>query len=350
VAAPAPAASGILPKVEILSPADGTVFAISPGPVMPIIHAQAQILGITPDPTSTTEFEWTAKIRFDSAGCVHGCKADGSSRVIEGPSITEKVVGGSWSPKFPSIRGGELSLAVRATVNGESWQADSRGLRIEAMNPRCPELMAALPHDTLRRIACHESGLRQFRAVRDGGQGVSPLFSGDNLLGVGIFQITYPAPTDEQIWNWRENVAAGIAVFNSKIASARSYPNKVAQSEGFHNLVNKTNQLRRSQGLPDIQISVPPFTRGNFNGNLQQLEDDVIRGYNGWAGRDQFHLPLHEFRLKNNADGGLALLIDPAANAATAIWERVPASQRPQTGDPDYVRNIKSISLAQFAS
>jgi hypothetical protein len=350
LAATAPETAGISPGIEILAPADGTFFAISPEPAMPRIQALARIVGITPDPTSTTGFEWSASIRFDSAACPHGCKADGTSRVIAGPAITETVVGGAWTPRFPSLLGGELSLTVRATVAGESWQAGSHGLRIEAVNPGCSELLAALPHDTLRRIACHESGLRQFMAARDRGQGFSPLFSGDKLLGAGIFQITNPSPTDEQIWNWRENVAAGIATFNSKIAVALAYPQRVETAQGFQELAAKTNRMRRAQGLPEIQIKVPPFTRGNFQGNLQQLEDDVIRGYNGWGGRDQFHLALHEFRVKTNADGSLALHIDPQQNTGTAIWERVPASQRPQSGDPDYVRHIKSISLASFAS
>lgn len=339
---------GVFPGIEILEPAANAVFVISPEPAMPVIHARAQIIGMNPDPTATTDFEWTAKIRFDSAGCEHGHNSGGTSRVIEGPVLSEKVVGGSWMAEFPAIRGGELSFAVKANINGECWQAESRGLRIEAMNPRCSDLLAALTHDTLRRIACHESGLRQFRAARDGGQGACPLFSGDNLLGAGIFQITYPPPTDEQIWNWRENLAAGAAVFNSKITVARAYPGKVAQSETFHHLAARTNQLRRSQGLLEIQIGVPPFTRGNFNGNLQQLEDDVIRGYNGWAGRDAFGLPLHEFRLKTNVDGSLALHVDEQAKTGNAIWERVPPTQRPRSGDPNYVTNIKAISLAQF--
>ena len=70
----------------------------------------------------------------------------------------------------------------------------SSGLTIVGVNPLIPSIQAALPHDTLRRIARLESGYRQFNAAAGGGSSKCPFFSSDNLGGAGIMQLTSPAP------------------------------------------------------------------------------------------------------------------------------------------------------------
>jgi len=215
------------------------------------------------------------------------------------------VVGGSFSPAFPAIRGGQLTLIVRATIGTQHLEAHTQGIVIEATNPPAADLRAALPHDTIARIACQESRFRQFNAAANGGVGLCPLWSGDNLGGVGIFQITRPSPTDEQVWNWRSNAAGGVSIFNQKVAGARGYPARVRNSAGFRGLVTQFNNDRQSHGLPALTIQLPEFTSGDFNNNLQQLELDAIRGYNGWAGHDAFGLELHEFLVQLDPGGGL---------------------------------------------
>lgn len=41
-----------------------------------------------------------------------------------------------------------------------------------------------------------------------------PVVAGDS--GYGLTQMTTPAPTYEQVWNWKENVRAGVALFQQK--------------------------------------------------------------------------------------------------------------------------------------
>jgi len=337
---PGPHPSHPPPKLTLISPANNASFAISGAPAMPTVSARAKIVGVTPDPTPTTSFEWTVQIRYNASTCPHG-----PNRNINPPDIVQTVVGGTFTPAFPLVRGGQLTLIVKATVGGVALQAQSTGLVIQATNPRKIDVHDALPHDALRRIACQESGMRQFLAAANGGVGRCPLWSADNAGGAGIMQITRPLPTDDQVWNWRANLVAGAGIFNQKVATARSYPALVRASAGFARKVTDLNAARQNQGLPALQVGLPNFTSGDFNNNLQQLELDAIRGYNGWAGRDVFGNALHEFRVALDANGLLQVNIQPNTTNATAIWERVPAADRPQAvGDPDYVNHVLARS------
>jgi hypothetical protein len=211
-------------------------------------------------------------------------------------------------------------------------------------NPQRADIQFALPHDTLRRIATQESGQRQFDAAPNGGTGC-PKFSSDRLGGVGVFQITRPRPTPDEIWDWRTNVASGIRIFDQKVAAARGYPARVRSSNGFGRLVARFNASRRALKLPELTIVLPDFSTGNFNNNLQQLELDSIRGFNGFAGRDQFGHELHEFRVALDNKGRLRVQnIDPVARTGSAMWERVPVASRPTSGDPNYVGRVLAQS------
>jgi len=308
---------------------------------MPVIVAQAKIVGVPTNVALTTPLTWRVRLRFDAAHCPHG-----PDRQIDHPDIVKTVVGGTFAISFTLVRGGSLSISVRANIAGRVLTAHSSHLDIRGTNPALQDLRAALPHNTLRRIARFESGGgRQFIAAADGGVGACPLWSGDNLGGVGIMQITVPRPTDNQVWNWRENVAKGIEIFNQKIAGARGYPAQVRNSHGFAQLVQHFNAERHKHKLPAIPVDLPEFTTGDFDANLQQLELDTIRGYNGWGGRDHFGFPLHEFRVALDANGHLRVNLDPSGTKATAIWEQVPAAARPQSfGDPDYVNHVLGTS------
>jgi glycosyltransferase involved in cell wall biosynthesis len=328
-------------KLVIDSPAPNTTFAITDAPAMPQIVARARVTGITPDPTPTTQFKWTVQIRYNARTCSHG-----PQRSINPPDIVQTVMGGQFTPTFPTIRGGALTLIVSATVNGKTLTASTSGLVIQGTNPLRTAIRAALPNDTLGRIACQESGMRQFVTGVDGGVGRCPTWSADNLGGVGIMQITVPAPTDDQVWNWRSNLAAGIQELNQKVTTARQYPGQVRNSSGFRQMVTAFNLHRQQQGLPPLQrIDLPDFTSGDFNNNLQQLELDAIRGFNGWAGHDAFGFHLHEFRVAVDANGFLQVTVAPGATTGTAQWVRVPAADRPQNvGDPNYVAHVLSRS------
>ena len=45
--------------------------------------------------------------------------------------------------------------------------------------------------------------------------------------------MTQPRPTDDQVWSWKENLAAGLSLYRQKEAIARAYPRTVRNSAAF---------------------------------------------------------------------------------------------------------------------
>jgi hypothetical protein len=343
------------PATEVEKAADGKpLFSISAEPRMPVIELKVSVVGVTsPDPTARTQFEWVATLRFDSRHCLHGiAKADwkgcgvsykvGDTRTTATITAQGKAVGGMIAVEFDQFRGGTLTISVTANVGGITTRGMAEGWRVQGTNPNKEEVCGALPDDTHRKIACAESSMQQF--VRADGEGDAwyPNFSADGLLGVGICQITNPPATDDQVWNWRENVNAGVMLYSQKKREAQAYPARVAKSAMFLALVKRYNdglQKAAKSGSAGalVRVTVPEF-------DAKQLEDDTIRGFNGWAGDEGFVRPkrLHEFRLKRDAmSGDLIVDGDPATGCVSAIWERVPAKDRPGRGDPNYISDVR---------
>ncbi|MFZ0293642.1 MAG: hypothetical protein WAL52_08560 [Candidatus Sulfotelmatobacter sp.] len=294
---------------------------------MPVIMAEAGIVGLTPDPSSSTRFTWLVKIHFQCSDCGNGLDKE----ITDEFELTS--VGGKCAIAFPHVRGGNLTITVSDDLETGYYEKISKGLKIRGVNPAQQEINAACGVVALQKICCQESGRRQFDAVAETGVADCPLFSGDGLGGVGLMQITNPAPTDDDHWDWRANLSRGAQIFNSKRAAARQYPGEVRGSAEFRELVRRFNAGRN----PPVDVVLPDFTPA-------QLELDMIRGYNGWAGRDAFGQVLHEFRVPLDAQGNLQVNVD-AANRGVIVWERVPAGDRPHGpgswGDPDYVANVQ---------
>ena len=318
--------------IRIISPADNTGFRIEPGTEatgaqMPVIMAEAGITGLTPDPSSSTRFTWLVKIHFQCSDCRNGLDRE----ITDEFRLTS--IGGERAIKFPRVRGGDLTITVSADLATGCYEKISKGLKIRGVNPARHEINAACGVVALQKICCRESGRRQFDAVAETGASNCPLFSGDGLGGVGLMQITNPAPTEDDHWDWRANINHGVQIFNSKRALASRYPARVRGSAEFRKLAQHFNAGRN----PPVNVVLPDFTPA-------QLELDAIRGYNGWAGRDAFGQVLHEFRVPLDAQGNLRVNVD-AENRGLIVWEQVPAGDRPHGagswGDPDYVAHVQ---------
>ena len=148
-------------------------------------------------------------------------------------------------------------------------------------------------------------------------------------------QLTTPAPTDGQCWNWKANIAEGRNRLSQGRGTARAYAGQISRTRTFTDMVNQINADRARQRLQAITVTIPPFTAA-------QVEDDAIRAYNGFGNnRDVFGLPLHEFRLVM-AGGVPQLTVDPTTNTGTAQWERVPVAARGTSGNPNYVANVQA--------
>ena len=216
-------------------------------------------------------------------------------------------------------------MSVKTAVAQEIHTVKSKGLKIGATNPSLSELAAAFPNDVLKSIARHESGARQFMAD-PGCKALYPLFSGDNLGGVGLFQITRPAPSPEQIWDWRANLAAGISIYESKRKVAKGYKDQCESLKRFIELRDDYNRQRRLQNKSDLQITLAEFT-------------------------------LHEFEIPVVGSKLVVSNIDEKKQTGEVIWQRTPASKRyhlvkrangkeglVMTGDANYVSNVRGAS------
>jgi hypothetical protein len=188
-----------IPTLQIVLPVSNSVIVMDETPRIPALDLVVTAKSGLSDLTSTTTFDWSAVVRHNprTAGDRNGPNREFSI------TATGSAVGGRFSVVFNGVMAGELSIEVRATIDGRPASARTAGFTVVARNPNRSTVQAEIGDDLLRRIACHESGQRQF-ATTPGTTTRSPLWSGDNLGGVGLFQITVPAPSHDQVWNWRQ--------------------------------------------------------------------------------------------------------------------------------------------------
>lgn len=356
------------PEIEITLDPEPPMdrYVVDAAPAMPTIRATAKVVGVTPDPTPDTTFTWNASLAVDERvpsrevlfddGIVQDTTTQG-----EAPYLLELV-------DSSAILGGRLKLKASATVEGEILEGETGdGLRVEGTNPQRLEIQREIENgvgagtqglaggdvsDALQRMACQENRQRQFTAPPNGGIGPVTISFDD---GVGIFQITLtnncPNPFNDchqVFFDWRANVAEGIANFRSKVGPARRYPGALrGPSSTYAEFIRSTiNPMRRAQGLRPLPgIPAPPFSTGGLLGDAppNQLLEDAVRGVNGFAGT-LFGLVLHEFA----PDTDFLLQVPnaelPGLNTDSRVWRRVPAAERPNSGDRDYVANVTGHS------
>lgn len=356
-------------EIELDPPPPDDRYVIDVTPEMPEVTARARVVGVSPDPTPETTFTWTASLAIDERQPPREVRFDDDLE----PGLTtlgEELY--TLTLKDDSqIRGGRLGLTVTATVDGEELTGElPPGVTVEGTNPArsaiqssiddqtpangFPRLAAGDLRDALKRMACQESGQRQFRAAANGGIGF-PCISFDD--GVGIFQITFTnrcedlfADCRQEIFHWRENVAEGIANLRDKSGVARRYPNLLRGTQEYRDyLRDEVNPQRVAAGLRPIPgFPVPAFSNEGMLGAEppNQLLEDSVRGFNGFAGM-LFGQVLHEFApdvelLTTVPDNEL-----PGLNRNPDFWRRVDAAERPQnTGEPDYVNRVIGQSPA----
>ena len=327
-----------VPSLSLKFDPVGPNFAISEDCRMPTITATA-VLKDAPDAGAASVFDWEVKLNFlGGTGGARSCPHC-HNRSTEHSPIRVATREPKLQIPFTQVRGGDLTVKVSTSIGLIKLSAVSEGLQVVGTNPLLASLVLRAPSIVaFRKLLRLESQLRQFRSPS------CPLWSADNLGGVGLCQLT-PAPNADAVWNWQVNLSLGVELYRSKERIARAYPRQVrsghaaanlATGDTFPDLVRAYNEARRAAGQPPLQITLPDFTD-------DQLQRDTLRGFNGYAGG------LHEYRVKLDDDGQLDLVV--AGAAATAQWELVTPDMRTRfydsiglsanhRGDPNYVEDV----------
>ena len=327
-------------SLELDPPPTAGKYFITDEPEPPSITVTA--IGVGGSPSA---LQWDITVAVDATLTKELCAPNAPAGIEDSFDFSPTESGQQIAIDFAGlVRGSRLSIAVTGMVNGCPVKAFAGSLRIGGTNPGHGDVEASLPHDTLRAIACYESGQRQFDAPASGGTGLCPLFGAAGE--VGIMQIA--DASQDEIWDWRKNVATGITLFEEFTKRAQGYPGRVRESAGFKKAVDHFNQGRQSDELAALNVMLPDFTSGNFDNDLQQLERDAIRGYDGWHGTDRFGHELHEFEVAFTTVGVEEILrvdeTDELARTGVAVWERVPPNARPLgVGDANYVDGVMAL-------
>ena len=354
-------------QINLLSPPPNNTYIIDATPMMPNISATAEIIGLLPDPTPTTTFTWNVDLGI---GKGNGSVVSLNQYIVQDVLTTGSQVFELGLLDENAVLGGNLILNASALVNGELLEGQSTALAINGTNPQVSDVQNAIDsdvvggifhgdsadyRDALKRIACKESGQRQFNGNANGGIGPALVrFDG----GVGIFQIvkagTAAQPYDPfrdptVIFNWKANVKEGIAVLQEKNGMALYYPGQLRGSSAYQDYIkNNINKRRTAKGLDPLPAPpAPDFSETGLIGSSppNQLLEDSVRGYNGYWGPHRFGLPLHEFMpneavLLTAADSEL-----PHLPGNPNVWLRVPAAERgSKAGDPSYVQDVTDQS------
>lgn len=187
----------------------------------------------------------------------------------------------TWDAKLnDKIIGGKLSVEVKAGATDFR-----RTVFILGKNPSKDDVLnylKSIPNAIgFDLILEQESHFKNFRKSDS-----EPVVAGDK--GFGIAQMTNPAPTYEQVWSWKENIKAGVSLFQEKQRDA---------IRGFKGLPYTEEQLRRET-----------FTRWNGgsyyepNETTGQLERrdvmcDTQTGNIGWNMQDPKNVGKTEVEL-----------------------------------------------------
>lgn len=195
-----------------ISPASGHTFYIDEEAQFPAIDFQ-----IEDPPLRDLEWKWT--IGWNA--CVRTRERGKRGKRLRSFHDSGHFVQSSaiWRAQLNQCVGGILNVEVRA--GGAVYK---RSVRIQGRNPSVQQLRTFLSHskastrqvEALMKIFEQESATRAF-VEADG----EPLVSFDG--GYGLSQLTNPAPSYEQIWNWKCHVERAVAHYQTKEKEARHY-------------------------------------------------------------------------------------------------------------------------------
>lgn len=197
------------PAGRWVSPAPDQMFHIDEDARLPLIEFEIQTPSAGPFAWSW-EICWSAKRRTREAGS--------RGAVIQTFRETGSFSSGDKRWRFDAggmVIGGDLTVRVAA-----AGVELVRKVAIRARNPGQRRVMAFLSTipdvKGFEWIIAQESAFKHFIDA-DG----EPIVAFDG--GYGITQLTNPAPTHEQAWSWKGNIAAGCRLYQEKQRDAKRF-------------------------------------------------------------------------------------------------------------------------------
>lgn len=191
------------------------------------------------------------------------------------------------------FRGGRAILTYK--YNGLS---KNMTFYIRANNPAKSTAVAYINNRTNlwypQYVAIHESNssssavMKQFNETgtfHSGDADIRYTPNASNDGGFGIFQLTNPVPTAQQLWSWHANCDEGISRLNSAQTYADNWMNAPVGTPGFPCGGQRVQARNANGGKP---IPVPDKTYGNVtfsDGTAKIIEHAVaLKRYNGASG------------------------------------------------------------------
>lgn len=243
-----------------ISPTSAQIFFIDEQATFPAIDFEI-------DTAEPGPYEWSWKIVWPAA--VSGLRESAKRGKIlktfkrEGKfQQTEKC----WHADLGEIIGGTLTVLVVA--GNESYK---RSVYIRAKNPseaQVKDLLTTIDNvKGFEKLLAQESKFKNF--INSDHQ---PVVAFDG--GYGLTQMTTPAPTFTQVWNWKENIQGGASLYKSKQVTAKNYLSKNHRSYTDEQL--KLETWSRWNGGPyhawdeerNIWIRNPSIMADSATGNI----------------------------------------------------------------------------------
>jgi hypothetical protein len=178
----------------------------------------------------------------------------------------------AWEQK---TRGGnDIQLRVKATGSGKTYEGTLNDVvTVIGENPTVAQVKEGLSLEE-QVIVYMESSPKWKHFSADG----FPIFGAPR--GYGLMQLDNPRATDEQVWNWRENRAAGQRLLSAKNALARGYATRIANGTTWY-WKDKQRTKRVYNDPVDWSWYPMPYQRALSLTEGSELLRETFQRYNG---------------------------------------------------------------------
>jgi hypothetical protein len=320
-------------------------------PAMPEITVEAVVVGVAPK--TKLEFAWTFKLEYNDFIVIPGARRRNVRTKVHPPMAAK--TGNPVVVPLSTLMCGKLTVTVETNLNGQKLSAKREDIFVGGTNPTAVELQAEVTQPLIRKMIRQESGGKQFSdnaTATWAAQALNPNWSGDGLRGVGLGQLTNPAPADDDIWNWRTNAQHLQQRFLAKRTPGSTLHTRIAASSRYQSEAKALADWRKAEGLPSLAVTLPAL-------NSDQQDREGLRAYNGFGIKvaGQYLDYVHEYEpatmvltsAKRKDAAGQPLKSPPVLDvdaSGQVKWTQISGAERlsrhgnTRYGEPDYVAKV----------